>query len=236
MKCPNCSTEMAGMALEAHQGKSVVIDVCKHCQAFWFDKYESLQLSPGSTLKVMKFIGENSSSAQPMPQTLQCPRCPAHLVLTHDVQRNTKFSYWRCKNDHGKFIGFFDFLKEKNFVRQLSPKEIQDLRKNIQTVNCSNCGAPIDLATASACAHCGSPISILDMKQPQQMLAQLQQAAAPRPPNPLLPLELERAKRETESWFGPHESDSEWLIDASSGGLVQAGLNTVIRWLKNSGL
>jgi hypothetical protein len=235
MKCPGCTTELTGMTLDSHQGKSVVIDVCTTCQAFWFDKYESLQLSPGSTLKLMKFIGENSQSARPMPQTFQCPRCPAHLVLTHDLQRNTKFSYWRCPKDHGKFIGFFDFLKEKNFVRQLSPKEIQELRKNIQTVNCSNCGGPIDLATASACSHCGSPISILDMKQPQQMLAQLQQAAAPKPPNPALPLELERAKREAEGWFGPHESDPDWLSDASSGSLIHAGLNTVARWLKNSG-
>src|SRR3989442_1704692 len=188
MKCPGCTTELTGMTLDSHQGKSVVIDVCTTCQAFWFDRYESLQLSPGSTLKLMKFIGENSQSARPMPQTFQCPRCPAHLVLTHDLQRNTKFSYWRCPKDHGKFIGFFDFLKEKNFVRQLSPKEIQELRKNIQTVNCSNCGGPIDRANACACTPCRSPILTLGFKHPPKMPSPLKQRTRPKRPNTALRL------------------------------------------------
>jgi uncharacterized paraquat-inducible protein A len=93
-------------------------------------------------------------------------------------------------------IRFFDFLKEKNFIRPMSAAQIEDLRKNVRSVNCSNCGAPIDLAESSACTHCGSAISMLDMNQAQQTLNQLQQAAVPRPIDPALPLELERAKRE----------------------------------------
>ena len=62
------------------------------------------------------------------------------------MQRSTRFEYFRCPHDHGRLTTFFDFLKEKDFVRPLTPPQIAELRKNIQVVNCSNCGAPIDLA------------------------------------------------------------------------------------------
>src|SRR5437762_10251489 len=208
---------MTSMTVEAHLTAPLTIEVCIPCQAFWFDKYEDLKISAGSTLKLIRLIGENSSTARiPPAEILRCPRCASRLLLTHDLQRTTKFTYSRCGNEHGRFIGFLDFLREKNFIRTLSPKEINELRQKIQTVNCSNCGASISLATDSICAHCGSPISILDMKQPQQILNQLRQAAELRPIDPALPLELERAKHKTERLFGPPGSDSDWLSDVPS--------------------
>src|SRR5262245_42491077 len=237
MNCPNCTAEMTNMMLADRVGGPVEIDVCATCHAFWFDKYESLKLSAGSTLRLMKFIGESSTAGKaPFSETMSCPRCRAQLRLTHDMQRSTRFSYLRCPNDHGRFIRFFEFLREKNFIRQLSAKEIADLREKVQVIACSNCGAPIDLAAASECEHCGSPISMLDMKQSQQMLAELQHAAEPRPIDPALPLELAKAKREVEAIFGPDGSGFEWWNDAGSSGLVQAGLSAIARWLAKSGL
>ena len=237
MNCANCSAAMTTMNLDAHLAAPVDIDLCTACQAFWFDKYESLKLSPGSTLKLIKLIGEKSAAGKAnLSSTLHCPRCSERLLMTHDMTRNTRFSYWRCDNNHGKFISFFDFLREKNFIRVLSPQQIDELRKNIQTINCSNCGAPIDLTSTSACAHCGSPISMLDMHQPQELLKQLKQAEEPRPIDPALPLNLARAKRDVELLFGTHDSDNLWWSDASSSGLVEAGLNAVVRWLAKSGI
>ena len=75
MKCPGCEKEMTQWTLEGHQGRQVTTDVCTGCQAFWFDPHESLQLSAGSTLKLMKFIGEHSPAVKPaFPQALRCPR------------------------------------------------------------------------------------------------------------------------------------------------------------------
>ena len=237
MLCPNCSTDMTKMTLQVHQGAPVEIDLCTACQVFWFDKYESLKLSPGSTLQLIKLIGEHSTAGKPSLSTdLCCPRCGTQLLLTHDIQRNTRFNYWRCDGGHGKFISFFDFLREKNFIRPLSPHEIEELRQNVQAVNCSNCGAPINLMSASTCTHCGSPVSMLDMKQPQELLNQLKQAAEPRPIDPTLPLELAHAKREVDRWFGPQELDSDWWTDASTSGVVEAGLRAVARLLKKSGI
>src|SRR5207249_9863991 len=69
----------------------------------WFDHFESLKLSPGSTLKLMKFIGEHSTPGKPsLPETLRCPRCATALRLAHDLQGNMPFTYWRCATDDGR--------------------------------------------------------------------------------------------------------------------------------------
>ncbi|HMK24001.1 MAG TPA: hypothetical protein VK466_16830, partial [Terriglobales bacterium] len=91
-------------------------------------------------------------------------------------------------------------------------------------------GASIDLQTNSVCPFCHSPITMLDLKEQQQMLEQLKQAAEPKPVDPTLPLKLALAKQQTEVLFQEHDDD--WWEDArSSGDLVQAGLNTIARWL-----
>jgi hypothetical protein len=227
---------MTALTLEAGLGAAVSVDLCVSCQAFWFDQHESLQLSPGSTLKLFRLIGEQASSKRaPLSIVLKCPRCGSHLHPTHDLQRNTPFQYWRCNHEHGRLITFFNFLREKNFIRPLSPQQLEELRQNIQMVNCSNCGAAIDLATASSCTHCGSPVSMLDMKQTEQMIAQLQQAdRRDRPIDPTLALQLERARREVEASLSSGQSDAEWWKHASSIGLVEAGLAAAARWLKKS--
>jgi ribosomal protein S27AE len=236
MNCPGCGQAMTSMDLEGHSGTKVAIDVCTGCQAIWFDKFEDLQLSPGSTLKLFTLIGERAAAGRSgtLPNVLRCPRCAARLLPTHDRQRDTPFQYWRCDHEHGRLIGFFDFLREKNFVRPLTPQQLAELRQKIQTVNCSNCGAAVDLAAHSACAHCGSPISMLDMKQAQEMVSQLQHAAEPHAIDPTLPLELARVRREVEASFGSVGTGADFWKDASSQGLVEAGLGAVLKWLSRS--
>jgi hypothetical protein len=219
---------MTDWTLDGHLSTPVIVDVCTACQAFWFDQHKSLQLSAGSTLKLMKFIGEHSSTVKPtLSNVLRCPRCGGQLSLMHDFVRNMRFNYWGCGNGHGRFIGFFDFLKEKNLIHALSPQEIQQLKQNVQIVNCCNCGAAIDLQANSACPYCHSPITMLDMKQQEQMLAQLKEIAEPRAVDPTLPMKLALAKDQISSVF--KDDDMEWWEDARSSDLVQAGLKAVTR-------
>jgi hypothetical protein len=225
---------MTAMTLEGHQGRPVTVDLCLQCQAFWFDKFESLQVSPSSTLRLLKIIGEQVSPGPTQFPAVVCPRCSSPLRLIQDMQRNTRFSYYRCSSEHGRFIRFFEFLREKDFIRPLTKHQLDELRLEVQIVNCSNCGAPIDLSSGSACAHCKSPVSMLDMKQPQTLLAQLREASEPKPVDPALPLELARARRDVESLFA-EERRSVWLKDAPSD-LVHTCLGVVARWLKNSGI
>jgi DNA-directed RNA polymerase subunit RPC12/RpoP len=224
---------MTAMTLDSHSGASITIDLCEVCQAFWFDGYESLQLSPGSTLKVFTRIGDLSKGAKPtLSPVLHCPRCRGRLLTTHDRQRDTPFEYWRCDNGHGRFITSFNFLREKNFIRPLSAAQLEELRRNVQTVNCSNCGAPVDVTRGSVCPHCGSPLSMVDMKQAQTLVAQLREAATPKPIDPMLPINLARARQEVEEAFAEYERGDRWWRDASSSGLVEAGFAAISRWLK----
>jgi hypothetical protein len=70
------------------------------------------------------------------------------------------------------------------------------------------------------------------MQQQQQMLAQLQEAAEPRPVDPTLPMQLALATQRTSALF--KADDTEWWEDARSGDLVQAGLKAVARWITAS--
>jgi len=165
MICPGCAHEMTTMTLAARLGTTLDIDVCTWCHAFWFDEFEGLKLTPASTVKLFELVGAHDEAAEWPARALACPRCIGPLALTHDRQNATNFEYWRCEHDHGRFISFLNFLREKNFIHPPSPRQLAELRASVQTINCSNCGGPIDLATESACPHCGSAVTILDVKQ-----------------------------------------------------------------------
>jgi hypothetical protein len=225
---------MEHQLLDGHMGREIAIDICDPCQAIWFDTRENLQLTPGATLAMFRVIGEHV--AKPAVQDgdiAKCPRCKAQLRRTQDMQRNTRFEYFRCPNHHGRLTTFFDFLKEKDFVKPLTPQQIAELRRNVQTINCSNCGAPIDLAKTSDCGHCGSALSMLDMQQAERLIAQLRDAErTDKVVDPALPLALARARRQTESVFEGLEGRAGWEVEVGSLGLVGAGLSQLIRLLK----
>jgi hypothetical protein len=219
--------------LDGRNGRSVTINICHPCQAFWFDAHESLSLTPGSTLTLFRIIGDHSTrDAVPRNESPACPRCRARLQRTHDMQRTTRFEYLKCPNGHGRLTTFFNFLREKDFIRPLTVAQIADLRQNVQTVNCSNCGGPVDLSKGGTCGHCGSPLSMLDMKQAEAMVTQLREADRGKATiDPALPLDLLRARREVDAAFATFEKDDAWFRDASAQGLVGVGLKFVARWL-----
>jgi hypothetical protein len=182
MDCPHCGSPMTADRFDTRDGKTVSVDYCCPCQFFWFDAHESLQLSPAATLKLFTIVGTQASQPRPAPLNgARCPRCRSPLALTHDMQRATRFQYWRCE-EHGRLIGFYDFLREKDFIRPLSPAQLAALRQNVGEINCSNCGAPIDPAVNVSCPHCGTPLSMLDMEHAGQLIAELRHAADSTPP------------------------------------------------------
>ena len=223
---------MTALTLDGHLGRPVAIDLCLTCQAFWFDGYESLQLAPASVLRLFRTIGERAgTAATPLSDTCRCPRCGQRLAVIHDQQRNTRFEYRGCAQRHGRLISFFNFLREKDFVRPLSPAQIDALRKNVASVNCSNCGAPVDLVTGAACTHCGSPLSMLDLGQADALLTKLRDAASADAPtiDPALPLALERARLDVNTAFAAFEHDSGFYERVSSAGIVGAVLSSLAR-------
>jgi hypothetical protein len=220
---------------DGHHGRSVAIDICHACQSFWFDARESVALTPGSTLALFRVIGEKLTRPQHTDSELaKCPRCKGRLRRTQDMQRATRFEYLSCPNGHGRLISFFDFLREKDFIRPLTPQQIAELRENVASVNCANCGGPVDLNKGAACSHCGTPLSMLDMKQAEKLVAQLQKAEgrAHQPIDPALPIELLRVRRETERAFAGIPDRELWFKDVMQTDLVGAGLTAVARWFK----
>lgn len=221
---------MTADTLDTRLSGTVTVDHCGPCQLFWFDVHESLQLSPAATLTLFKIVGEQASQPRPAPlKGARCPRCRFALVRTHDMQRNTKFEYWRCDREHGRLITFYDFLREKDFIRPLTEAQIAELRERVESVNCSNCGAPVNLVTGATCAHCGSPLSMLDLPHAERLIAELQQAGNPDRPSPagaeaasaghaaLVPLALALDRSRTAT--------------AGSTDLVGDGLTTLLRRL-----
>lgn len=223
--------------MAAHLGRPVTIDVCQPCQSFWFDEWESASLSPGATLSLFRIIGERVARPRQTPADLaKCPRCHARLRQTHDMQHATRFEYLRCPHGHGRLTSFFDFLREKDFIRPLTPQQLAELRQNLQSVQCSNCGAPIDLASGDTCGHCGTPLSMLDVAQAEKLLQQLRHAEdrTSAGVDPSLPLELTRARRDVEAAFARMPQDAAWFESVSSHGLVSAGLAAFARWISGT--
>jgi Zn-finger nucleic acid-binding protein len=169
MLCPGCRSLMQTLTLDAVLGTTAEVNACLRCRAFWFEPFETLHLTRTATLKLFQLISQNSGGTSPMPPASYCPKCHAPLVLTHDYQKTTPFQYWRCDAGHGRFTSFIDFLREKDYIRPLTPQQVAQLRQMIQMIHCSNCGAPIDLTKDSMCPHCGAPLSMLDMKKMAEM-------------------------------------------------------------------
>lgn len=172
------------MSPKTYEGKyagSIALDLCHGCSALWFDGLESLALSPGSVLELLVVMNDNRPATRnPLGDNLACPHCRRRLLCTANRQRNTRFNYWRCPGEHGHFITFFEFLREKDFVRPLSPVEIEELKQNVRTVTCSSCGAPVDLNIGAACPFCRAPLSMLDPKQLDTVVATLKREEALR--------------------------------------------------------
>ena len=223
----------AVLTLDGHYGRSVLIDLCQPCQAFWFDGLESLQLEPASVLELFRIVGDAGGHARaPLSTGARCPRCASELVKTFDQQRSSRFEYRRCPEGHGRLTSFYNFLREKDFIRPLSAAQIEELRRNVKSINCSNCGAPVDLAKGTACTHCKSPLSMLDVGQAEKLVAALQgKVAKAGEVDSALPMNLERARRDVTTAFGAFERDPDWYTTASSAGLVNAAIGALSRWL-----
>jgi hypothetical protein len=231
---------MTALALDAHYGATVEIDACDGCHALWVDDRESLRLTPGATLQLFERIHDQRDRPRtPLASRLGCARCDLRLLDTRDRQGDAPFRYWRCGRGHGRFITFFDFLREKSFIKPLTPAQLAELTTHVRSVNCSNCGAPVNLATATTCSYCQTPLSMLDFGQVERMLATLRDAADRQADRQAqravaeatLPLALNRERRQVEDFFsragqGPGGT---WPLGVD---LVESGVSAVVRLLR----
>lgn len=231
--CPNCRHALEAVSIPGLY-RALTIDVCAACQGFWFDENESLQLSPEGSLALFQLVHERHARRQhALNDRLACPRCDLRLSLVVDKQRDTRFQYYRCARGHGRFMTFFHFLRARNFVRNLSPREMAQLRASVRQVNCSNCGAPVHLDRDVACTYCRAPVSMLDPEQVRKALADLEAAAARRSaPDAALPLTLMMERLQAERVFQEAQREGAGRgARAGQDGLVEVGLGSLVEWL-----
>ena len=155
---------MTEQAVEGFSGAGPLeVGSCAPCNLLWFDQSGSISLTPRAVLGLFQYIGTAAGAARAqLASTFRCPRCSDALALTYDLQRSTRFTYWRCANDHGQLFTFNQFLREKNFIRSPTLAELNKLRETVRQISCSQCGGPIDLTKDMACVHCGAPIALVD--------------------------------------------------------------------------
>jgi hypothetical protein len=165
-RCTNCSTLMSLYTLPSHYGRTVDIDVCHDCNALWFDQSESTQLSPDGTVALFQLINErggtSTNAAAKFGEGLRCVSCGTGMRLMNDRVKNTRFAYQSCPSGHGRLTTFYNFLAEKQFVRELTQTERAKLAVNVQQIKCSSCAAPVEIGKTDACTYCRAPVSVFD--------------------------------------------------------------------------
>jgi hypothetical protein len=164
LHCPSCSQHMLPLELPRRAVGRLRVDLCFGCCLIWFDQNESAQLAPAAVIELFQQIHVRRDMARtPVSSSLSCPRCAQRLILTHDLCKSGPLTYFRCPADSGRLTPFFQFLREKQFLRALTPVELQRVRVEVKQLQCSNCGAPIDLEHSTSCSYCGSAIAMLDV-------------------------------------------------------------------------
>ena len=164
--CTNCSSKMALYSLPGHYDSAVDIDVCMACNAIWFDQFESMQLSPDGTVALFQLIhqggGTGTGASTKFSEGLRCVTCGDGMKLTNDQVKGTRFSYQACRKGHGRFTTFYNFLAEKQFVRELTKVERVKLAATVEQIRCSGCGAAVNIGKVDACEYCRAPVSVFD--------------------------------------------------------------------------
>ena len=228
MDCPRCSSAMNEHTLGGHLGRSVAIDVCDALPVALVRRAREPAAHAGRHAGRVSADRRARREAGPAPtaDTAKCPRCRGRLRKTQDMQRSTRFEYYRCPNGHGRLRDLLR-LPEGEGLRATADARTRSaaLRQTIQMVNCSNCGAPIDLVEGI-----GLPalrLAALDAGPEASRDAGRRSCARPIAPTSRStrrcrwPWPGRDGKRKKRLWGYP--KDDFWLQENLSFGLVGAG-------------
>lgn len=159
--CPACHGPMQSYSFERKPSGMLDLDLCFICHGIWFDAFENDQLAPAGVIELFKVIHARiDQPRQPRRAPGQCPRCGDRLLGGVETGKNGSLKYERCLQNHGRFVGFAQFLVERGFVRYLSGAEIDELKTRSPLMPCADCGEPLDLRLEKTCRHCGTPAAV----------------------------------------------------------------------------
>jgi hypothetical protein len=163
LACGNCRQPMRQLSLPGHYGRKVVIDVCAHCHLVWFDMTETARLGGPALLDLIGTMARAQTLPhEPLHAHARCPRCSGALKTVHNRSRWGRSLQLECRNRHGAYQSFAQFLQEKGLLRPMSRLDRAQLMQQQGRIDCVNCGAAI--ATDDAhCTYCRSVPSLLDV-------------------------------------------------------------------------
>lgn len=227
INCPSCAAACSSAVFTTHLNTPVEIDICWPCHLIWFDHLESTSLSPQSVIDLFRRIHAHRDDQRNIVSL--APRCPISrekLLLTNDLGRGGRFSYYRSPKGHGRLISFVQFLREKSFIRTLNDHEITSLSATVKQIRCSSCGAGINIEVDHVCTHCGSPISVLDEKAVAKALADLDaKANRPRHVPPTTPTYTPSYQLREAPWQEPSSSGITDLVLTGLAAILAASLS-----------
>jgi Zn-finger nucleic acid-binding protein len=187
LACGNCRQPMQRLALADHYQRRVDLDLCADCHLVWFDLSESARLGGPALLELI----DQMAAAQRLPHVplrddAVCPRCQGSLKTVHNRTRWGESLQLECRQRHGAFQSFAQYMQEKGLLRPMSHLDRVRLLERDGHVACVNCGAAISAGDES-CPYCRSVPSLLDVARlahaldPQGTLApQPVQSATPQ--------------------------------------------------------
>ncbi len=165
---------MASYTVAGNSGVPIELDLCHTCHGIWFDGNENLRMSPQGVIDLFGDLHAHRDDPHaPLANAMGCPRCRRTLVEGVDLVKSGRYFTHRCPERHGRFTTFSSFMIEKGFVRQLTKPEIDDLAERVKVIQCTSCGAPVDLRKENACTYCRAALSLLDPQAVAKALANL---------------------------------------------------------------
>lgn len=180
VRCGNCREPMRAMQLAGHYGREVELDICEHCDLVWFDGQETARIAgPGLVDLIAEMAHAHECAHVALRDDIRCVRCNGGVVLVWNQSRFGRSSQLQCRERHGAYQSFAQFLQEKGLVREMSRVDRARLLEKNGRLHCVNCGGDI-AAAHETCTWCRSVPSLFDVARLARALDP-RESAAPQP-------------------------------------------------------
>jgi hypothetical protein len=173
--CPRCRATLQPLVVAGHDERRIELDLCRPCEAVWFDAQEALGLSGLGWLSLLREFSLPGEHRVPleMTQAMTCPCCPGPpqpLQMQHDQTRYGRYVLHACGTCRGHFQSQALLFAQHGLMRPLRAPERWALAREGRSLDCRE-------GEDAACRHCGTPALVFD---PPRMLQSMLRGLGPQ--------------------------------------------------------